>query len=79
MAADLGRRESGGRLSACLVGEPGGAGVQVSLVRWAGRQLGGTQVGVPGGVPVTCHLQQVGPDGVQPMPSRDPLVRADVL
>jgi hypothetical protein len=67
------------RLSARLIGESRSAGVQVALVRRAGRQLGGPQVGVPGRVQVTGHLQQVGPDGVQPVRGRDPLVRADVL
>ena len=43
-------------------------------MRQATRAAGRFQVAAPGGRVVPGHLQQVGPDGVEPVPAGDPLV-----
>src|SRR5262245_13072629 len=47
--------------------QAGGAGVEVALVGEAGGSPGGRPVGVTGAGVVAGHLQEVGPDGGEPV------------
>jgi hypothetical protein len=52
-----------------------GPGFEVALFGQAGGAPRGQQVARAGGVVVTSHLKQVGPDGVESVVSGNPLVR----
>jgi hypothetical protein len=61
-------------MGSVVVCEAGGSGVEVALLRDAGRSAGRRQVGGARRRPVTGHLQQVRADRVQPVVPGDPLI-----